>query len=179
MCPDVVANIAFPMHQGWRLDPLLLFGQLLTAGAALSFGVEALRLREIVHKKEVGPDSSAWALLHRVCRMQASKPCIPSQCHFYFTGPSYRGQADSCMLSCTCNSQGNVQKDALSKSVGCPWLCMLCSCLKLVLMTSKHHSLGVIPDTLKRCLCPVHGTRPSLPCSRGLLHHRSLALGGR
>lgn len=41
--------------QGWRLDPLLLFGQLLTAGAALSFGVEALRLREIVHKKEVLP----------------------------------------------------------------------------------------------------------------------------
>ena len=39
--------------QGWRLDPLLLFGQLLTAGAALSFGVEALRLREIVYKKEV------------------------------------------------------------------------------------------------------------------------------
>ena len=32
---------------------MLLFGQLLTAGAALSFGVEALRLREIVHKKEV------------------------------------------------------------------------------------------------------------------------------
>lgn len=43
------------MHQGWRLDPLLLFGQLLTAGAALSFGVEALRLREVIHKKEVGP----------------------------------------------------------------------------------------------------------------------------
>lgn len=41
------------LFQGWRLDPLLLFGQLLTAGAALSFGVEALRLREIVHKKEV------------------------------------------------------------------------------------------------------------------------------
>lgn len=42
-----------PLLQGWRLDPLLLFGQLLTAGAALSFGVEALRLREIVYKKEV------------------------------------------------------------------------------------------------------------------------------
>lgn len=41
------------VFQGWRLDPLLLFGQLLTAGAALSFGVEALRLREIVHKKEL------------------------------------------------------------------------------------------------------------------------------
>ena len=44
--------------QGWRLDPLLLFGQLLTAGAALSFGVEALRLREIVHKKEVQTDKT-------------------------------------------------------------------------------------------------------------------------
>lgn len=47
----VILTLSF--LQGWRLDPLLLFGQLLTAGAALSFGVEALRLREIVYKKEV------------------------------------------------------------------------------------------------------------------------------
>jgi len=33
------------VFQGWRLDPLLFFGQLLTAGSALSFGVEAVRLR--------------------------------------------------------------------------------------------------------------------------------------
>ncbi|KAL0028025.1 hypothetical protein WJX77_001266 [Trebouxia sp. C0004] len=46
------------VFQGWRLDPLLLFGQLLTAGAALSFGVEALRLREIVHKKELSETGS-------------------------------------------------------------------------------------------------------------------------
>ena len=36
------------VFQGWRLDPLLLFCQLLTAGMALSFAVEALRLREEV-----------------------------------------------------------------------------------------------------------------------------------
>ena len=51
--------------QGWRLDPLLLLGQLLTAGAALSFGVEALRLREIVHQKEV--------------RGVSSSVCVPSR----------------------------------------------------------------------------------------------------
>lgn len=41
------------IFQGWRLDPLLLFGQLLTAGGALSFGFEAVRLRQIVHKQEL------------------------------------------------------------------------------------------------------------------------------
>ena len=34
--------------QGWRLDPLLLFCQLLTAGTALGFGVESLKLRQAV-----------------------------------------------------------------------------------------------------------------------------------
>lgn len=33
------------VFQGWRLDPLLLFGQLLTAGVAASFALEALSLR--------------------------------------------------------------------------------------------------------------------------------------
>ena len=32
--------------QGWRLDPLLLFCQLLTAGTALGFALEVLRLRQ-------------------------------------------------------------------------------------------------------------------------------------
>ena len=32
--------------QGWRLDPLLLFCQLLTAGTALGFALEALGLRQ-------------------------------------------------------------------------------------------------------------------------------------
>ena len=39
--------------QGWRLDPLLLFGQLMTTGAALSFAIEALRLRSEVYEGEV------------------------------------------------------------------------------------------------------------------------------
>ena len=40
------------IFQGWRLDPLLLFGQLMTTGAALSFAVEALRLRNVLYKQE-------------------------------------------------------------------------------------------------------------------------------
>ena len=34
--------------QGWRLDPLLLFCQLLTAGTALGFAIESLKLRQAV-----------------------------------------------------------------------------------------------------------------------------------
>ena len=34
--------------QGWRLDPLLLFCQLLTAGTAVGFAVESLKLRQAV-----------------------------------------------------------------------------------------------------------------------------------
>ncbi|KAL4418941.1 hypothetical protein ABPG77_009121 [Micractinium sp. CCAP 211/92] len=40
------------IFQGWRLDPLLLFGQLMTTGAAVSFAVEALRLRNEVYEGE-------------------------------------------------------------------------------------------------------------------------------
>lgn len=40
------------IFQGWRLDPLLLFGQLMTTGAALSFAVEALRLRSELYENE-------------------------------------------------------------------------------------------------------------------------------
>ena len=32
--------------QGWRLDPILLFGQILTITAAIAFGVEAIQLRK-------------------------------------------------------------------------------------------------------------------------------------
>jgi len=32
--------------QGWRLDPLLLFGEMLTVSAAIAFGVEAVNLRK-------------------------------------------------------------------------------------------------------------------------------------
>ena len=41
------------VFQGWRLDPLLLFCQLLTAGMAVAFAVETLRLREEVAEAEV------------------------------------------------------------------------------------------------------------------------------
>ncbi len=33
------------IFQGWRLDPLLLFGQILTAAAAVTFAAEAVKLR--------------------------------------------------------------------------------------------------------------------------------------
>ena len=45
--------------QGWRLDPLLLFGQLLTAGTATAFAVESLRLRDII-SEEVGTPPSGY-----------------------------------------------------------------------------------------------------------------------
>ncbi|EIE23111.1 hypothetical protein COCSUDRAFT_15983 [Coccomyxa subellipsoidea C-169] len=41
------------IFQGWRLDPLLLFCQLLTAGTALGFAVESLRLRQEVRDIQV------------------------------------------------------------------------------------------------------------------------------
>lgn len=40
------------IFQGWRLDPLLLFGQLMTTGAAVSFAIEALRLRSEAYEGE-------------------------------------------------------------------------------------------------------------------------------
>lgn len=39
------------IFQGWRLDPLLMFGQLLTAGCAVAFAAEALKLRSVVIEK--------------------------------------------------------------------------------------------------------------------------------
>ncbi len=42
--------------QGWRLDPLLLFCQLLTAGTALGFAIESLRLRQEVRDIQVGSE---------------------------------------------------------------------------------------------------------------------------
>ena len=48
-CPN--AQASFLYLQGWRLDPILLFGQLLVVGAAVTFAVEAIRLRSIVYGK--------------------------------------------------------------------------------------------------------------------------------
>lgn len=50
-----------PAAQGWRLDPLLLFGQLMTTGAAVSFAIEALRLRSEMYESEV-----RWMILGAV-----------------------------------------------------------------------------------------------------------------
>ena len=60
--------------QGWRLDPLLLFGQLMTTGAAVSFAIEALRLRSEAYEGEVSaPLLPACALLQ--VRGAAVQPC--------------------------------------------------------------------------------------------------------
>ena len=40
------------VFQGWRLDPLMLFGQLLTAGTAVSFASEAVGLRQEILDRE-------------------------------------------------------------------------------------------------------------------------------
>uniref|UniRef100_A0A061QUA0 Ycf66 family protein n=1 Tax=Tetraselmis sp. GSL018 TaxID=582737 RepID=A0A061QUA0_9CHLO len=41
------------IFQGWRLDPLLLFGQLLTVTAAVTFAAEAISLRKQVIEQEM------------------------------------------------------------------------------------------------------------------------------
>ncbi len=45
------------LFQGWRLDPILAFGQFLLTGSAIFFAVESIRLRGIavVQAKERGP----------------------------------------------------------------------------------------------------------------------------
>ncbi|HEY9867142.1 MAG TPA: Ycf66 family protein, partial [Candidatus Obscuribacterales bacterium] len=45
------------LFQGWRLDPILAFGQFLLTGSAVFFAVESIRLRGIavVQAKERGP----------------------------------------------------------------------------------------------------------------------------
>lgn len=37
--------------QGWRLDPILMFGQLLLTGSAVFFAVESIRLRGLQQSK--------------------------------------------------------------------------------------------------------------------------------
>jgi hypothetical protein len=48
--------------QGWRLDPILLFGQILTITAAIAFGVEAIQLRKESDSRSDRPpwDTSDW-----------------------------------------------------------------------------------------------------------------------
>lgn len=40
------------VFQGWRLDPLLLFGQILTTGVAACFVLESLKLRAVIADQE-------------------------------------------------------------------------------------------------------------------------------
>ena len=61
------------IFQGWRLDPLLLFGQLMTTGAALSFAVEALRLRNEVYEQD---EAKALMREYRDVPMNDSRPLI-------------------------------------------------------------------------------------------------------
>ena len=44
--------------QGWRLDPLLLFGELMTAGAAVALGAETLSLRAQIVERESSPSGA-------------------------------------------------------------------------------------------------------------------------
>jgi len=44
------------IFQGWRLDPILLFGQMLSSGTAIFFILESIKLRSLNNdsKKEIG-----------------------------------------------------------------------------------------------------------------------------
>ncbi len=44
------------VFQGWRLDPLMLFGQLLTAATAVSFASEAIGLRQEILDREAADE---------------------------------------------------------------------------------------------------------------------------
>ena len=50
------------VFQGWRLDPLMLFGQLLTVGTAVAFASETVGLRqEILDRERAGiDDDDGW-----------------------------------------------------------------------------------------------------------------------
>ena len=114
--------------QGWRLDPLLLFGQLLTAGAALSFGVEALRLREIVYKKEV---ALVHSMLVLTCCMH-----LPLTIHLQFCSRVQRVKLNNYLAESSLSS---------------------CSCRKPVLMMHKQQSLVKVPGIQRPCPCPSPG----------------------
>jgi len=46
------------IFQGWRLDPILLFGQMLSSGTAIFFILESIKLRSLNNdsKKEIGQE---------------------------------------------------------------------------------------------------------------------------
>ena len=49
------------VFQGWRLDPLMLFGQLLTAGTAVAFASEAIGLRQEILDRELTDEEDVIA----------------------------------------------------------------------------------------------------------------------
>ncbi len=49
------------VFQGWRLDPLMLFGQLLTAGTAVAFASEAIGLRQEILSRELADEEDVVA----------------------------------------------------------------------------------------------------------------------
>lgn len=59
--------------QGWRLDPLLLFGQLCTSGVALAFALEVFNLRRATVKNYV----SAFPCLLTVCCSYSRSELLP------------------------------------------------------------------------------------------------------
>ena len=66
--------------QGWRLDPLLLFGQLLTAGTATAFAVESLRLRDIISEEVRLAGAFSFAILRALLRnVQGLTLCVVSE----------------------------------------------------------------------------------------------------
>jgi hypothetical protein len=72
------------MHaQGWRLDPLLLFCQLLIAGGALGFAVESLRLRTEVRDMKVTQSSPGVPSATYCCPLPTACPqtCCPCPLH--------------------------------------------------------------------------------------------------
>jgi len=54
-----LCHLSLSHAQGWRLDPILFFGQLLTAATAVSFAVETLRLRGEVEEARAAAEEGA------------------------------------------------------------------------------------------------------------------------
>lgn len=63
------------VSQGWRLDPLLLFGQLLTSGTALAFAMEVLNLRQAKASEKVSDDDDQAKSLKRAIRCGSTR-CV-------------------------------------------------------------------------------------------------------
>ena len=83
------------VFQGWRLDPLLFFGQMMTAGTAISFAVEAVRLRSEVEqvKEEGAPPPGTRPRSRRGGRAAGDAPPRPGLPSSEDGGSTYFGDA--------------------------------------------------------------------------------------